>query len=481
MRHMRSQDGIVMPVVIIILAISLLLAIVAGSQVLAAQETARRDINSTEALQAADAGLQTSVSRMNQLDLTGVNGITGLLTSLPCIINGTGVNITTVNLSLATAACPAVTETMANGASWSARVTYNITISGTRIQINPYVVSTGTAGKLTRRVKATLNLLNLSDPLSAVQGLNSVTLNGTLLAPALVPAGDVRSNGNITMSTGLLGAGTTSIVTQNATPGPGHGFTFTGGSSSQCLLWACVLGSHAAAANNFGLAPVSPPATNDDADFDTGAGALCPGGVCPGGGTWNASKRILTLTGADLTLKAGHSYWFCNVTMTNGSTLTSPIQLTTASVIYMEDPGDSFCNNGTGQNGSISLTGNSVFTNLNVALPQTLQIYAQGSSSTTTAVTITPAGGLLGTVGSALNPLGMLIYAPQSNVSLQNTFMTGMVAGKNVSLLSGTSVTNAAGLLTLPLDSLFPVFKIKQYTECSTVVPTAGQPIDTGC
>lgn len=468
-----------MPIVVIIFAIALLLAVVAGSQVLSAQETAKRDINVMQALQAADAGLQTSVGRMNQLNLTGVNGVAGLLTSLPCIVNGTGVTITTINLTLPTQACPTVTETLANGASWTSQVAYNISISGTRIQINPLVVASGTSGHVTRRVKASLTLLNLSSPLSAVSGLDSVTLAGTTLSPTKVPLGDVRSNGDITLSTGLLKAGTTSIITQNATPGPGGGFNWTGG-GGPCLLWVCVLGSHASATQDFGLAPVDPPSAIHNGDLST----LCPGtpiGACPGGGTWDATKRILHLTGANLTMTAGHTYSLCNLVMTGSSSLIAPIQLTTANVIYMEDPGDSVCNNGAGQDGSISITGNSKLANLNAAMPQTLQVYAQGSSTTTTSIAITPAGGVLGTIGSLLNPLGLFIYAPQSNVSLQSIFMTGMVSGKNVSLLAGTTVSSAAGLLDLPLDSLFPVFKIKQYGECSGSAPGAGQPIDTGC
>lgn len=478
MRHLRRQDGIVMPVVIIIFAIALLLALVAGTQVLATQDHAKRDINSVEALQAADAGLQTTISRLDQLDLTGVNGVAGLLTSLPCIINGAGATIAVVNLTVGTNPCPNVTEKLANGASWTSQVVYDITVNGTYAAVAPYVVSIGKSGTVTRREKATLNVLNLSSPLTAVTGLSSVTMNGTAVAPAAVAAGDVRTNGSITMSTGLLGLGTSSTISGNATPGPGQAFSWTGG--GPCTLWTCVLGSHAAASSAFTVSPVSNPTANDDKDFNNGGVGLCPSGTCPGGGTWSSSNEVLNLTGASLTLQAGHTYHLCKLTMTSGSSLIVPVQLTTSTVIYMEDPSASVCAGVSGA-GSASLTGNAKFTNLNVALPQAFQLYAAGSAATATSVTITPAGGILGTIGSALNPLGILIYAPQSAVTLQNTLMSGMIVGKTVSLQSGTTVTNAAGLLNLPLDSLFPLFKVTRYSECSAAVPASGAAVDSGC
>jgi predicted ribosomally synthesized peptide with SipW-like signal peptide len=445
-RKLSEEQGFSIVMAIVVLGIGLALISAAALAYLSSKETANRDSRVKRALQAANAGINVALYRMNQLNLAGLNvnqGLAGL--SLPCLLGGTSVGVlSTQVLSLPSSDCPSVSEDLGGGASFKYVVNYGPTVYGLHVALNPTIVAVGQVGGVYRRVKATVSGL---DPLTAVQSRGALTLNGTLLSPVAV-TGDIRSNDSIS-----LNANTT--ITGNATPGPGKSINSSG----------VVLGSRSAATNSWSVYPANtPPAASNNSWISA---------HCTGNCTFNASARTLTMNGTSLLTPAtltldptsNQSFSLCNLTMSGFSTISVPVATSKTYTIYIDDPAN--CSSG---GGNVSISGNSTISNLNATAPSSLQLEVVGNSGTSTSVSISPSS-LVST------PTAMTVYAPQSAVTLGNFKLSGSVVGKTVNLNAGTTVAYLSALANVSLSPLFPLFHLSQFSECSP----SSTPNTTGC
>jgi hypothetical protein len=266
-----------------------------------------------------------------------------------------------------------------------------------------------------------------------------LTANGTLLSPVLV-TGDVRSNDNISLNGN-------STVSGNATPGPGK-------SASS----GTVVGSRAAATTKWTVYPANtPPSSNNNGWIS---------GHCTGNCTFTGRNLTMNgttaLTPAVLTLDPSTSQTFslCNLTMSGYSTINVPLATNKTYTFTIDDPAT--CGGG----GNVSISGNATISNLNTTSPSSLQLNVVGNSGTSTSVSISPSS-LIST------PTAMVLYAPQSTVTLGNFKLSGSVVGKTVNLNAGTTITYLSALANVSLSPLFPLFHLSQFSECSASSSTS--------
>ena len=178
--RLRNEAGFALPLALSILAIMAVL--VAATVGFATHSTDRsiRDAQASRALAAADAGVDAAVYRMNKAILGGqIQGLLGVpaatVAELRCVTLAVG------QLTIGNATngwCPqsgqeTVDGPAANGGTWSAASFSYSFKTGIRIGTSPNqliqrdVVSTGTAGDVTKRVLATVQLqLSGTNPLS---------------------------------------------------------------------------------------------------------------------------------------------------------------------------------------------------------------------------------------------------------------------------------------------------------------------------
>src|SRR5205807_180831 len=230
--------------------------------------------------------------------------------------------------------------------------------------------------------------------------------------------GNVGSNGNISLSN----SGT---ICGNATYGPGKSFT-TANSGSLCPGY-----SAGAASLPFVLNPVdqgNAATVNDNGRIGvTGPDVLVPSAQT----SWNAASRTLSLKNSATLTLTGNVYSFCELDINNNAQLIIGTRAPSAPPlkIYIDAPEN--CPGVSGA-GSVTLRNGASISNLNVD-PTTLQLYVVGSSQTATSVDFQ---------NNFQEQIPMIIYAPQSSVSLENhTTIVGAIAAKTVSLQNNTGIT----------------------------------------
>lgn len=145
-RRLSDQRGSAVIAALAVMTLGLLLGSVAITRSLASNRQADRGTAVRQAQQAADAGLQIAIDRMNRLEVDQ-----GLL---PCVASASGgvLSLGGYDVALGGQWCPAVTETLADGREYSYRVSAAVQITGAQVTLDRTVVSTGTSGRVTRRV-----------------------------------------------------------------------------------------------------------------------------------------------------------------------------------------------------------------------------------------------------------------------------------------------------------------------------------------
>jgi hypothetical protein len=116
MGRLRSESGFVVPVVVGVLALSLILVGVTAAIALRTTDTAQRDVWSRQALQAADSGLDVAIRRANSASVD-LRQVVNLNLTDQCVVS---TNAVLGFLSLGTNGwCPAVDVDLGNGQSFS--------------------------------------------------------------------------------------------------------------------------------------------------------------------------------------------------------------------------------------------------------------------------------------------------------------------------------------------------------------------------
>jgi Tfp pilus assembly protein PilX len=426
-KHIRNEDGVAMIIVMGVMATLLVLtSVVVSSSNLVGQNT-RQDTARKRAFEAAEAGLQATVYRLNMLGPANNMCIGGASETVQAPSGTT---------------CAPYTEDLGNGASFTSWTTTTLGSGATCAGLDVgsgssiaerCVTASGTVAGVTRRVQtrvASYDGVPLF-PITGVTGLRSVFVNqnGHIV-------GGTGSNGQITVENN----GTTS----SATIGPSAPNVIVGNNGSSGPVTR-----RSATQGPFQLAPVDPGnsvTTNDNGRLSNAFAnpPVSPYDSVSSGVTYDAATRTLALGNGESVSLGGALYNFCQLSMDNNSTITLAPGARTAIYIDSPDRAGSGC---PAASGTLTMSNNTSFVNNSPPVagsgfshdPTALQLYVVGKANT--AVTLRNNADFYGTV-----------YAPTSLVYLWNNAGTwGAVAANDVDVLNNAVITadpNAANIRT---------------------------------
>lgn len=437
-----------------ILSVMLILtATVVGSTTVLGNSTSAEG-RSKRAFEAAEAGLQATVYRLN------------MLAPLPnkCI-GGPSSAIQTPSGD----ACAPYSQTLGNGASYTSWTTTTMSFGGSCAGsavgssasiAERCVTSAGTADGVTRRVQARVASYETAPPfpLAGVVGLSGVTIEEQ--ARIVGPTG---SNG--TVSVGNNGS-SDNVILGPAAPNP-----VLGGQANPGTVYR-----RTPSQGPFVFAPVDPgnsATVNDNGRITNGQAnpRVSPFDSVTGAVTWDPAGRTLKLrNNASVTLGGG-IYNFCSIEMRQGSTVTIAPGARTA--IYIDSPE----REGSGcaaDTGTITMLQNSSFVNTSPPVagtsfahdPTALQLYVVGKSNTTLRIENNAA--FYGT-----------IYAPTSTVDLANNAGTwGAVSANVVKIKNNGQITGDPNAQNISISGGGIYFRTA-WRECRSSSPTTDP--SAGC
>lgn len=432
-----------MIVAIAVLLIVITLAAAAISAAVQTNQVTRRDANYKNALEAAEAGLQVALYRLNTA---------GLSSDSQCF--GDAVEQNPDNGIW----CTSSTYTLGNGSTYQYDMSEALgptqTCAGLPLAANDVdqrcITSAGTSNGVTARSQIRAGAF-AATPLFLVPGVTALT--GATLSGSAVVAGSVASNGKISASGSASESG---IVL-------GPAGTFSNKSNAPAPPVTNLPAPIVLAPVNTGSSATS----NDNGRIVNGLAnpAVVPYDQASGGGvTYNASTRTLTLSGGGTSLTLGGAvYNFCELDLSGGSTLS--IAPGASPAIYIDSPSDtgSGCPSNTG-NLTVSGGSNIINPSLN---PLSLQMYVYGLNNGSGTVTLSGSSAMYGTV-----------YAPQSNVTLSGSgTVTGGIVGRTVTISgAGAAWDPRAGTLkATPTGTYYRT----AWAQCSPA-PTTSDP-GSGC
>lgn len=453
-RDIRREDGVAMIVAIGVLSMLLILsATVIGASTMLGTATSRETLNK-RAFEAAEAGLQATVYRLNMLAPA----------SGKCI---GGASVTVQDPS--GAACSPYTENLGNGAAFTAWTTPELsnggTCAGSQVGSSTSisercVTAVGTVDGVSRRVQTRVASYATAPPfpIAGLVGLSSVYIDEN----AHITGGS-GSNGQVTVNNN---ASTNSVTLGPSAPNPVVGVNGVTGPVYR----------RTTAQGPFALAPVNPgnSATVNDNNRITNAFAnprVSPFDSVSGSVTWDAAARTLTLGNNAAVTIGGGIYNFCSLSLANNATITLAPGARTA--IYIDSPSreGSGCAASTG---TFSMANNSSFINNSPPVagsgfahdPTALQLYIVGKPNSP--VTIRNNAAFYGT-----------IYAPASTLNIQNNAATWGAFSANVINVSQNSQIIADPNATNIMTSGGGVFFRTAWRECSNTAPSSDP--STGC
>jgi hypothetical protein len=412
----------------------------------------RRDANKKNSLEAAEAGLQVALYRLNMLAVS------------PTLCLGDIVATTAPSSGW----CASSAHTLGNGSTYQYYTT-PILPSGLDVQGKPCagqqildttvtqrcVMAIGTSHGVTSRseVRVTAYKATPLFPVAGVTGLLSVSLNGNeAVSGALGSNGPVSLVGNVSSNGIVLGPagtyshnGNTSGGTLTNLQSPIVLDPVNPGTSSQSSLANCPLRQ-----------AVGLPACNDNyritSGLDTSSGV-----------TYTASTRTLTMSGNSSLTLGGGLYNFCQINQNGNSTITISSASTTEIFIDSPDDPNSGCPAGSG---NLSAAGNLSWVNQSNN-PLNLQLYVYGLNDGSGSISIAGNASFTG-----------VIYAPQSWITMTgNVTATGAIAGRKVTL-SGNGFNYDSRTATLQATTTGVYFR-SAWAQCT---PTwTGTNPSSGC
>lgn len=414
--RVRSDEGSALIVAIVVLLVVTLLATVTVATAVQTNLSTRRDAAYKDAAEAAEAGLQVAVYRLNMLnpstsqcvgDAVASPGTNGWCqSSTTSLGNGTSYQYYTTAVMGSGSTCIGVTITSGDVAQRCVTAVGSAPFQG---------------GTVTARSQIRIGSF-VATPLfpdAGVIGLKQVNMNGNAAVTGAAASNvSVSQTGNANSSGIILGPAATYTHSGKASGGTITKLTspivldpVDPGTSNQTSLANCP--DRQAAGD---------PACNDNYRIVNGLASpkVTPYDQSSGNITYNATTRVLTMSGqASLTLGGG-LYNFCEVDMSGGSTITLAAGVMTE--IFIDSPDDlgSGCASGTG---SLNMTGGSSWINSSQN-PLAMQIYVYGLNNGTATVNLTGNANMYG-----------VVYAPQSQVNLSgNGILVGGLAGLNVTI-----------------------------------------------
>jgi hypothetical protein len=434
-RFVRSQDGVAIPVTLILLIVFIMLAGFAAAAAMQGNSQSQRDRKVKRALGAADAGINVATYRLDKL-------IEVVTPATPCVIVDS-VGRLTIEGAMTDGWCREQGEDLGDGAGYRYRVSNRspAVVNG----INGWqqkIVSTGTVGAVQRRALTTV-FAPFGDPLFlfdyGVFSSSDVTFDNTSSA-----SGSVASNGNVVLNN-------SATICGNIFFGPGNQFIQGSGTNSQCKGF-----TNQALSQPVLLPEVKLPRANDDSRIGTADPWTSPDGI-----QWDPSARVLKMTKSSSITLTGGDYVFCSVELTGNSQLIVPADGTPVR-IFIDSP-----ENCGGASGSFTLTSTSQVYNPSLD-PRMAQLYVKGSPSTATSVGF-----------YNLRDTWMTVFAPHSSVIYNNSNkFVGAAVGSQVTFQNSGQFVYDSRVATLA-PSVLPISKRSGWKECTATAPSA-QP-DAGC
>ncbi len=448
---MREERGITLMIALFVMIIVMGFGLAAVGQAISANGVARRDTSSKTALQAADAGMQVALFRLNSLAQYLANPADTAL--YPCVnaqLQAGQVASLTVSVAVTGVApnqwcVPGPWEPMGNGESYQIQMTPAINLYNTGVNLDRRIIVTGRvitpdARTVYRRIEQTVSSTTGSGGLFAVAGVVSdqdLNISGSVVVGSPALHDNVLSNQNVTIS------GAPSVC-GNITYGP----TATESGRSSCAGTTVTQETRLAT-----LPTVSPPSNPQNS-------LICPGG-CPQGVSYDATARVLSVgANSSLTLTPGN-YIFCQVNLSGGGSLVISAVPATPTVIYIDTPSN--CGGSSG----ISVLGHaSIVTPPGLTDGGQVQIQAAGTSTID--------------IGGTALVATLSIVAPSSSVTVHgNVQLTGAILGRTVTLSGNPTIMPAAKLTGVGGGGASALFTRKAFGECPA---GAGSPNpDSGC
>jgi Tfp pilus assembly protein PilX len=439
-----------MIVAVIVLMVVSALAAVTVAVATQTNGSTRRDANKKNALEAAEAGLQVALYRLNMLrpddnhcvgDVVGSADGTGTCASSSYTLgNGSTYRYWTTPVMQAGASCVGLFMTSSTNVSQRC------------------VTAQGTSNGITARSQIRASAF-AAEPLFPVPGITGV--NGIVNGNNTIVNGGEASNKVIT------GGNNQTVIAGGVSLGPGGSYTGAGNPGQVHLANPIVLGPvDPGTSNQTSLAncPGRQVACNDDyriANYLANPQTPTPANEDPSTNTtFNASTRTLTMSGSHPSLTLGGGlYNFCEIDIKNNATITLATNVRAEIFIDSPDDPNSGCPAGSG---SLNIKNNVTWTNpLND--PTALQIYVYGWNNGQNVVNFMNNGNCM-----------CVLYAPQSTVNLShssiNSALTGAVSGNFVNVDNNFQFTynNWAGTLQARTTGLY---YRSAWAQCTPDVP----------
>jgi hypothetical protein len=442
----RSERGMALPTAIFATIASMALASAAVISSVDVQQGTHRDSSSKSAIAAADAGASVALLRLNRY-------ASAFSASSPCL----GVSGSTLMLTGPSPDgwCPEVTGTV-SGSSYVYRTTPSVA-GGTMS-----VVSTGTAGSVSRRIAVTFKTTTVGSALAyeGVIGVDEVRVDNN--ADVRVSVG---TNGNVNVSNN-------GNVCGNIRHGVGKKAEF-GNNGTQCKGYSVTEGNVSLpavstfmptdiATNNYNkwlttctkLTPTKAPAECQTDNYTGSWTSTVP---------WNAATRtISTSNNTSLTLSGG-DYFVCKLLVNNNSHL---IMASGAKVrIFFDTPENCGIKAGGKQ---IDISNNADITSTGYQPEQGKfdmpGFYVMGSPTIPTTIEFSN--------NSGTNEF--VLYAPNTDITIRNNATyKGVIAGKTVHLDNNAIVDQDAGFEPPQIGGA-TIYERQSYVEC--VGPAASPP-----
>lgn len=441
----RSERGMALPTAIFAMVASLGMASVAVVSSVDSQRGTARDRESKSAIAAADAGANVALLRLNRY-ASALNP-----SPSPCLqVDGAGqIQLSGPDVD---GWCPAISGTVGD-AAYSYRVS-PVVAAGTLS-----VISTGTAGAVSRRIAISFNTGTVGSALGTegLIGLDDIEIDNN--ADARVGVGTngnihVYNNGNVCGSV-RHGVGKRATFDNNGTQC--SGYSVTEGNVTLPPVSSFIPTDIATNNYNRQLVKCTSPDVPTDCQRDSyvtnnGRG---PTSTVP----WNPSTRaITTANNATLTLTGG-DYFICSLTLNNNSHLiiadTAPVR------IFFDTPENCGLRAGDKQidvqnNSDIKATGYQPDSE-KFNLPG---FYLLGSTS-------------IQTYASWSNNAGnaeFILYAPNTDIELENNAVfTAVIAGKTVHL-DNNAIVEAVAPEAKPDIGGATIFARQSYIECTGAI-----------
>ncbi|CAB4923545.1 unannotated protein [freshwater metagenome] len=454
-RRAAQDDGIAMFTVVMVMAVLLVLGAALATSSLQSSTTVNGDELGVRALQAAEAGAQTAVHRLNMLQPSSSN----------CITTVSSAPQTQSIWCAATAA-----ESIGNGQSFTYQTSVPSTsgCTGKTFGIGTSercVVATGTVGGVTKKVIQRIVSSSGADPFptDGILGRDSLTVdNNTTINAGLA------SNG--LLSFGLNSPMTGTVTLWTGAPNPtGYSGTVTRQSTAFVLsppdmLNPLTLVDSSTSNSNGQLVTGASPA--DSCTLGTGTGGTCYVNT-------SFTPRTLSVGNYGAVTLGGAVYNFCQLSLGNNAAVNIASGARTTIFIDSPDRAGSGCI--AGQGGITS--GNGAFFSNPSGDPRGLVVVIYGATASPTKSGFT-------TIQFPNNiSLAAAIYSPGAGITFKNNgSFSGGITAKNVTLKNNASWDSRLEGFTLATTLIYYRGSWRQcnpLAATTSTTPAAGCPLDS--